>query len=167
MALKLKQFALKRGIFSACVAGIINLTIVYFALSADGDVPLFASVAEIWNHSLIGALIPRSIFISFIITVTTIFATVKEVSSKSEEISLILKKSSWIKIAFQKALIRALIAFIAVIILAYILRLLFPTYATIPATAVIPIVGIFSALVAFSMTYSAVFSTGKILSPKK
>ncbi|MGB2691815.1 MAG: hypothetical protein WBB48_01065 [Thermodesulfobacteriota bacterium] len=167
MALKLKQFALKRGIFSACVACIVNLTIVYFALSADGDVPLFASVAEIWNHSLIGALIPRSILISFIITVTTIFATVKEASNKSEEISLMLKRSSWIKIAVQKALIRALIAFIAVIILAYILRMLFPTYATIPTTAVIPIVGIFSALVAFSMTYSAVFSTGKILNSKK
>ncbi|GJM14736.1 MAG: hypothetical protein DHS20C13_00630 [Thermodesulfobacteriota bacterium] len=167
MGLKLKQFALKRAIFSACVAGIVNLIIVYFALRADGEVPLFASVAEIWNHSLIGALIPRSIFISFIITVTTMFATVKEVSNKSEDIYLKLKKSSWIKIALRKALIQALIAFIAVIILAYILRLLFPTYAKLSVSIVIPIVGIFAALVAFSMTYSAVFSTGKILNSGK
>ena len=167
MALKLKQFALKRGIFSACIAGIINLIIVYIALNGEGKVPLFASVAEIWNHSLIGALIPRSIFISFIITVTTMFATAKEVSNKSKDLSLKLNKSSWIKIALQEALIRALIAFISVIVLAYILRWLFPTYATLSVKVVIPIVGIFAALVAFSMTYSAVFSTGKILASEK
>ena len=148
---------------SASVAAIINIIIVYFALQGKPDVPLFASIAEIWDLSLIGALIPRSIFISFIITITTIFATVKEVSSKSKDISLKLKKSSWIKIAVRKALIQALIAFISVIVLAYILRLLFPTYATLSVSVVIPIVEIFAALVAFSMTLSAVYSTGKML----
>lgn len=163
MALKLKKFALKRGILSAFVAGIINVLIVYIALHGRGEVPLFASVAEIWNHSLIGALIPRSIFISFIITITTMYATAKEISNTSKETSLKLKKSSWIKIALGKALIRALIAFILVIALAYILRSLYPTYAKLSVSVVIPVVGIFAALVAFSMTYSAVFSTGKIL----
>ncbi len=99
MAHNLRTFAVKRAVLSASVAAIINIIIVYFALQGKPDVPLFASIAEIWDHSLIGALIPRSIFISFIITITTIFATVKEVSSKSKDISLKLKKSSWIKIA--------------------------------------------------------------------
>lgn len=166
MALKLTKFALKRGIFSACVAGIINLLIVYFVLGGKGEVPLFASFAEIWNHSLIGALIPRSIFISFIITITTVFATVKEISNISKDFSLKIKKSSWVKIALRQALIRALIAFILVIAFAYILRSLYPTYAKLSVSIVIPIVGIFAALVAFSMTYSAVFSTGKILLEK-
>ena len=163
MAHNLRTFAVKRAALSACVAAIINIILVYFALQGKSDVPLFASVAEIWNHSLIGALIPRSLVLSFIITITTIFATVKEVSSKSKDISLKLKKSSWIKIAVQKALIQALIAFISVIVLAYILRLLFPTYTTLSVSVVIPIVGIFAALVAFSITLSAVYSTGKIL----
>lgn len=166
MNLKLKQFALKRAVISAVAAGVINLIIVYVALHGKGEVPLFASVAEIWNHSLIGALIPRSIVISFLITITTMYATAKEVSTSSKEISLKFKKSSWIKITVRKALLRALIAFISVIVLAYILRAIFPTYATLCVSVVIPIVGIFAGLVAFSMTYSAVFSAGKILVAK-
>jgi len=47
--------------------------------------------------------------------------------------------------------------------LAFTLRILFPTYATLSISVVIPIVGIFAALVAFSMTLSAVYSTGKML----
>jgi hypothetical protein len=97
MNLNLRNFAIKRATFSACAAGIINLIIVYFALRGKGEVPLFASVAERWNHSLIGALIPRSLALSFIITITTVTTTVKEASSKSENISNKLEKTSWIK----------------------------------------------------------------------
>jgi len=163
MEINLKKFAVKRSILSAFAAGIVNSIIVYFTLAPEGNVPLFASVAEIWHHSLIGALIPRSIVISLIITITTVFATVREATGNFEVISKKLNKTLWIKIATKTALIRALIAFILVILLASILRLLYPTYATLPASAVIPVVGIFSALIAFSMTYSAVVSTGKIL----
>jgi hypothetical protein len=159
----LRTFAAKRAVLSACVAGIINSIIVYFALQGKADVPLFASVAEIWNHSLIGALIPRSLVLSFIVTITTVFATVKEASRKSENISIKIKNASWIKIALRKAVIRALIAFILVLLLAFTLRILFPTYATLPVSVVIPIVGFFAALIAFSMTYAVVLSTSKIL----
>ena len=159
----LRSFAIRRAITSAIIAGLVNLIIVYFALKGKGEVPLFASVAEIWNHSLIGALIPRSLVLSFIITITTVFATVKEASTKSENISNKLEKTSWIKIALRKAVISALIAFILVILLAFILRTVSPTYATLSVSIVIPFVGIFAALVAFSMTYAAVFSTGRIL----
>jgi len=163
MAHNLRTFAVKRAVLSASVAAIINIIIVYFALQGKSDVPLFASVAEIWNHSLIGALIPRSLIISFIITITTVFATAKEASRKSENISIKIKNASWIKAVIKKALIRALIAFILVLMLAFTLRILFPTYATLSISVVIPIVGIFAALVAFSMTLSAVYSTGKML----
>ncbi len=159
----LRSFATKRAITSAVIAGIANLTIAYFSLRGIGEVPLFAAVADIWNQSLIGALIPRSLVLSFIVTVTTFFATVKEASSKSETISKKLKKTSWIKIVLRKALTQALIAFLLVLVLALTLRLLFPTYATLPVSVVIPVVGIFAALVAFSMTRSAVYSTGKVL----
>lgn len=159
----LRSFAIRRAITSAIIAGLVNMIIVYFALKGKGDVPLFASVAEIWNHSLIGALIPRSLVLSFIITITTVFATVKEASTKSENISNKLEKTSWIKIALRKAVIRALIAFVLVLLLAFALRILFPTYATLSVSVVIPIVGIFAGLVAFSMTHAAVYSTGKML----
>lgn len=162
----LRSFATKRAITSAIIAGLVNLIIVYFALKGKGEVPLFASVAEIWNHSLIGALIPRSLVLSFIITITTVTATVKEASRKSENISNKLEKTSWIKITLRKAVIRALIAFVLVLLLAFTLRILFPTYATLSVSIVIPLVGIFAALVAFSMTYAAVFSTGRILDSK-
>ncbi len=85
---------------------------------------------------------------------------------KSENISNKLEKTSWIKIALRKAVIRALIAFVLVLLLAFTLRILFPTYATLSVSIVIPLVGIFAALVAFSMTYAAVFSTGRILDSK-
>lgn len=159
----LRSFATKRAITSAIIAGLVNLIIVYFALKGKGEVPLFASVAEIWNHSLIGALIPRSLVLSFIITITTVFATVKEVSSKSENISNKLKKTSWIKIALRKAVIRDIVAFVLVLLLALTLRILFPTYATLSVSVVIPIVGIFAGLVAYSMTHAAVYSIGKML----
>lgn len=60
-------------------------------------------------------------------------------------------------------MIRALIAFVLVLLLALTLRILFPTYATLSVSVVIPIVGIFAGLVAFSMTHAAVYSTGKML----
>lgn len=163
MELSLKKFALRRAALSALGAGIVNLLIVYFSLKPDGFVPLFAAVADLWNHSLIGALIPRSIVISFLITITTVFATVKEASHKSENIAKKLNRSHWLKIALRKALLRALIAFLSVIALALLLRVLFPTYATLSVSIVIPVVAIFAGLVAFSMTYSAVLSTGKML----
>ncbi|MCK5392603.1 MAG: hypothetical protein KAJ31_09250 [Deltaproteobacteria bacterium] len=100
---------------------------------------------------------------SFIITITTVIATVKEASRKSENISNKLEKTSLIKIALRKAVIRALIAFVLVLLLALTLRILFPTYATLSVSVVIPIVGIFAGLVAFSMTHAAVYSTGKML----
>jgi magnesium-transporting ATPase (P-type) len=144
-------------------AGIVNLIIIYFTLRSDGKVPLFAAVADIWNHSLIGALIPRSIVISLIITITTVYTTAKEASSHSLEIASRLQKTPWIKMALRKALFRALIAFIFVILLAYVLRMFFPIYSELSVSLVIPIVGLFAAFIAFSMTYAAVLSTGKIL----
>ena len=163
MANALRSFAIRRAALSSVVAGIINLIIVYFVLRNDGAVPLFASVAEIWNHSLIGAFLPRSLLISFLVTVVTFVATVKEVSNTRADRANKLKGIPWIKIAIRKALVRALIAFLIVIGLALILRLLFPTYSTLPVSIVIPLVAIFAGLVAFSMTYSAVLTTGKML----
>jgi hypothetical protein len=163
MEFNLKKFAFKRAIISAIAAGIINLIIIYFSLRSYGKVPLFAAVADIWNHSLIGALIPRSIVISLIITITTVYTTANEASRHSKHISSRLQKTPWIKIALRKAIIRALIAFISVILLAYVLRMLFPIYAELSVSVIIPIVGLFAALIAFSMTYSAVLSTGRIL----
>jgi len=163
MAHNLRTFAVRRAILSALAAGIANLIIAYFALKGKVDVPLFASVADVWNHSLIGALIPRSLVLSFITTITTVAATIKESSRKRGIETKNTMNTSWIKIALRKAVIRALIAFVLVIILALILRTLFPTYATLSVFVVIPIVGIFAALVAFSMTYAAVFSTSRIL----
>ncbi len=160
MANTLESFAIRRAVLSSLVAGTINLIIVYFVLKGKVEVPLFAAVAEIWNHSLIGALIPRSLVVSFLVTIVTVAATVKRASKDNAET---LKTIPWVKIALRKALIRALVAFLLVIGLALVLRSLFPAYATLPVSIVIPTVAIFAALVAFSMTYSAVFSTGKTL----
>ena len=164
MAVTLKSFAIRRAVLSFLVAGMINLAIVYFSLRGEGEVPLFAAVADIWNHSLIGALIPRSLVISFLVTIATFIATIKEVSKNNAERAIRLKGIPWIKIAIRKALIRALIAFLLVIALAFVLRALFPTYTVLSVSIVIPTVAIFAGLVAFSMTYSAVLTTGKILS---
>ena len=161
----LRSFATKRAITSGIISGIVNIVIVYLALKGKGEVPLFASVAEMWNHSLIGALIPRSLVLSFIITITTVRATLKEIARNSGQVSS-QSKPSWIKITLRKALIRAIIAFALVLLLAFTLRILLPTYATLSVSVVIPIVGIFAGLVAFSMTHAAVISTSRILDSK-
>lgn len=166
IAHNLGSFAVRRAVLSSVVAAILNLIIVYFALKGRGEVPLFAAVADIWNHSLIGALIPRSLVISFLVTIATFIATMKEVSKRQAKVSKEIKGKPWIKIAIRKALSRALVAFLLVIGLALILRVLFPTYATLSVSVVIPTVAIFAGLVAFSMTYSAVFSAGKIFVSK-
>ena len=166
MTHNLGSFALRRAVSSSVVAAILNLIIVYFALKGKGEVPLFAAVADIWNHSLIGALIPRSLVISFLVTIATFVATIKEVSKTNVERASKLKGKPWIKIAIRKALSHALVAFLLVIGLALMLRVLFPTYATLSVSVVIPIAAIFAGLVAFSMTYSAVFSAGKIFVSK-
>ncbi len=163
MAKTLRSFAIRRAVLSSIAAAIINLLIVYLVLRGKGEVPLFATVAEIWNHSLIGALIPRSLAISFLVTIATFIATIKKVSKNKADTAARLKGITWMKIAIRQAFIRALIALLLVIAFALVLRALFPTYAVLSVSIVIPTVAIFAGLVAFSMTYSAVFTTGKIL----
>lgn len=153
MSEKLRTFAKRRAVASGIAAGIVNLIILYIALRETGHVPLFALMAEKWNHSLIGAFIPRALVISIVITFTTVWATLKAHSEDG------LENIPWIKITLIKALIRALLAFLFVLALALILRGLFPAYAVISTSLVIPLVGVFAGAVAFYMTYSAVLST--------
>ena len=150
---KLSTFAKRRAVISGIAAGIINMIILYIALRGTTNVSLFALEAEKWNHSLIGAFIPRALVISIVITFTTVWATLKAHSEDG------LESIPWIKITLIKALVRALLAFLFVLALALILRGLFPTYAVISTSLVIPLVSVFAGAVAFYMTYSAVLST--------
>jgi len=156
---RLTKFAKRRAIISGIVAAILNVIILYLALSGKSQVPLFAFVAEKWNHSLIGALIPRALIISIAVTFTTVWVTLKAHSEEG------IGKIPWIRITLVKALVKAVQAFIFVLALAFILRGLFPTYAEISTSIVIPLVAAFAGGVASYMTYSAVLSTESLLHP--
>ena len=156
---QLSRFAKRRALISGIIAGIANIIILYFALNGKAEVPLFAFAAEKWNHSLIGALIPRALVISIAVTFTTVWVTLKAHSEGG------ISKIPWIRLTLIKALVRAVQAFIFVLALAFILRGLFPTYAEISTSIVIPVVAVFAGAVASYMTYSAVLSTESLLHP--
>lgn len=160
MSEKLITFAKRRALTSGIAAGIVNVIILYFALNGESEVPLFALVAEKWNHSLIGALIPRALIISIVVTFVTVWVTLK--AHNEEDAGDI----PWIRITLIKALIRAVQAFVYVLGLALLLRALYPTYAEISTSIVIPVVAVFAGAVASYMTYSAVLSTESLLHPE-
>ncbi len=153
------KFAKRRALTSGIAAGIVNIVILYFALMGKTEVPLFALVAEKWNHSLIGALIPRALIISIAVTFVTVWITLK--THKEEGAGDI----PWFRITLIKALFRAVLAFIFVLGLALLLRAAFPKYAEISTYIVIPAVAVFAGAVASYMTYAAVLSTESFLHP--
>jgi len=158
---KLIAFAKRRALISGIVAGVLNATILYFVLSGKSQVPLFAFVAEKWNHSLIGALVPRALVISIVITFTTVWITLKAHSQGG------IHNIPWVRITLIKALVRSVLAFIFVLALALLLRATYPTYAEISTSIVIPVVAVFAGVVASYMTYSAVLSTESLLHPEE
>jgi hypothetical protein len=158
---KLIAFAKRRALISGIVAGVLNVIILYFALSGKSQVPLFALVADKWNHSLIGALVPRALVISIVITFTTVWITLKAHSQGG------IHNIPWVRITLIKALIRSVLAFIFVLALALLLRATYPTYAEISTSIVIPVVAVFAGVVASYMTYSTVLSTESLLHPEE
>lgn len=159
MSEKLIKFAKRRALISGIAAVIVNIIILYIALMGKTEVPLFALVAEKWNHSFIGALIPRALVISIVVTFATVWITLK--SHKEEGAGDI----PWFRITLIKALFRSVLAFIFVLALALILRAAYPAYAEISTSIVIPVVAVFAGAVASYMTYAAVLSTESFLHP--
>lgn len=159
MTHNLTAFAKKRALISFIAAGALNVIILLFALSGKTEVPLFALEAEKWNHSFIGALIPRALVISIVVTFLTVWITLKAHKNGGPG------DIPWFRITLIKALIRAILAFIFVLALALILRAAYPTYAEISTSIVIPAVAVFAGAVASYMTYAAVLSTESFLHP--
>lgn len=156
MAHDFTAFAKKRALISFVVAGLINAVVLLLALSGKSEVPLFALSAEKWNQSFIGALIPRALVISIIVTFLTVWITLKAHTGDAERVP-------WFRITLITAVIRSILAFILVLGLAFVLRAMYPSYAEASTTIVIPLVALFAGAVAAYMTYSAVLTTENIL----
>lgn len=159
--LTLKQFAAKRAVIGAIVAGVLNIMVVYFSLSGIPDVPLFAMEADVWKHSLIGALIPRAVVISLLITFTTVWATVKSRSAGNVH-PPIERNVKWVGRTIKICIMRAISAFVLVAAIALLLRLLFPSWAALSNTLTTLLVGVFAAVIAFLMSYTAVLRSVKV-----
>ena len=109
--LSLKEFAKKRGITGAVVAGLLNGLLVHLSLKGTEAVPIFALVAAEWKKSLMGALIPRALLISLLVTVVTVWATVK--SRKAGEVHPPLDQGApWLGRTLKLALKRAVYGFV-------------------------------------------------------
>jgi len=158
--LSILQFARKRAVTGATVAGLLNGLIVHLSLRETSEVPIFALVAEEWKKSLIGALVPRTLLISLLVTVLTVWATVKG-RSAGEVDPPIASDVPWVGRTLKLALKRAAYGFGLVLGIALILRLVLPKFSAVPAGWVTLLVAVFAAAVAFLMSYTAVIRAGR------
>ena len=150
-----RQFALQRAATAAVVAGFLNALLAYVALSDVPEVPIFALVAEHWNHSLIGALIPRAVLISLLVTLATVWATVRSRAAGTLA-SPLDPNRPWLSPTLKIGLTRSLYGFLLVLAIALLLRVLLPTYTTIPSVWVVVLVALFAAVIAYVMAYTVI-----------
>jgi hypothetical protein len=156
----LKQFASRRAATGAVLAGLVNALVVYLALSGTRKVPIFALVAEHWKQSLIGALIPRAVLISLLVTFMTVWATVR--SRVAGDVDPPLDPGvPWVGRTLKVGLTRSVYAFLVVLAIALLLRALLPTYTAIPSTWVTALVALFAAGIAYLMSYTVVLKTAR------
>jgi hypothetical protein len=158
--ISLKQFASKRAATGAGVAGLVNALVVYLSLSRLAEVPVFALVAEHWKQSLIGALIPRAVLISLLVTIVTVWATVRSRAAGSVH-PPIDPGVSWLGRTVKVGLTRSVYGFLLVLAIALVLRALLPTYTAIPSIWVVVLVALFAAGIAYLMSYTAVLRTAQ------
>jgi hypothetical protein len=154
----LKQFASKRAATGAVVAGLVNALVVYLSLSGLSEVPIFALVAEHWKQSLIGALVPRAVLISLLVTVVTVWATVRSRAAGNVDPPLD-PGVPWLGRTLKVGLTRSVYGFLLVLAIALVLRVLLPTYTAIPSRWVIVLVALFAAGIAYLMSYTVVLKT--------
>jgi len=153
--LYIKQFAEKRAATGAVAAGLVNALVVYLSLSGLSEVPIFALVAEHWKQSLIGALVPRAVLISLLVTVMTVWATVRSRAAGTVHPPLD-PGAPWFGITMKIGLMRSLYGFLVVVGIALVLRVLLPTYTSVPPVWVIGVVALFAGGIAYVMAYTAV-----------
>jgi len=157
----LTRFASKRAATGAIVAGLVNALIVYLSLSDLPEVPVFALVADRWKQSLIGALVPRAVLISLLVTIMTVWATVKSRAAGKVH-PPIGAGVPWFGRTLKVGLTRSLYGFLLVLAIALILRVLLPTYTAVPSAWVVVLVALFAAGIAYLMSYTAVLKTGRV-----
>lgn len=158
--LSLKEFARKRGTTGGVVAGLLNGLLAHLSLKGTAAVPIFALVAADWKVSLIGALIPRALAISVLVTIVTVWATVR--SRKAGEVHPPLDQGvAWFGRTLKLALKRAVYGFLLVLAIALLLRVLLPKYSAVPPGEATLIVALFASAIAFTMSYTAVIRAGK------
>ena len=158
--LSLKEFAKKRGITGAVVAGLLNGVLVHLSLKGADAVPIFALVAADWTKSLIGALIPRALVISVLVTILTVWATTK--SRKAGEVHPPLDQDvPWFGRTLKLSLKRAVYGFLLVLAIIVVLRLLLPKYSFVSPGVATLFVTLFAAAIAFVMSYTAGIRAGK------
>jgi len=160
--LTLKAFAFKRAVTGALVAGAVNALVIGVALRGLPEVPVFALVAEQWNHSLMGALVPRAALLSLLVTFVTVWATVKSSAAGLVQ-PPIATDDLWVRKTLKVGLTRSIYALLLVLAIALILRLLLPTYTTLPSAWVMVLVTLFAAVLAYVMCHTAVLRTARAL----
>jgi len=158
--ISLRQFAEKRAATGAVTAGLVNAVVVYLSLSGLAEVPIFALVADHWKQSLIGALVPRAVLISLLVTIMTVWATVKSRAAGTVH-PPIGPGVPWFGRTLKISLTRSVYGLLLVLAIALILRALLPTYTSVPSTWVVLLVALFAAGIAYLMSYTAVMRVAR------
>jgi hypothetical protein len=160
--LSLRQFAEKRAATGAVTAGLVNALVVHLSLSGLSEVPIFALVAEHWKQSLVGALVPRAVLISLLVTIMTVWATVKSRAAGTVH-PPIEPGVPWLGRTLKVGLTRSVYGLLLVLAIALVLRALLPTYTSVPSTWVTVLVGLFAAGIAYLMSYTAVMRVAQLV----
>jgi hypothetical protein len=156
--ISIRRFAEKRAATAAVVAGLLNALIIHLSLSGLSKVPIFALAAQNWKQSLIGALIPRAALISMLVTLVTVWATVR--SHAAGKLRAPLEAGSpWVGKTLTIGLTRSIYATLFVLAIALVLRALLPTYTAVSTVWVKVFVTLFAAAIAYVMSYRAVLKT--------
>jgi len=142
------------------VAGLINAMVVHLSLSGLPEVPIFALVAEYWKQSLIGALIPRAVLISLLVTFMTVWATVKSRAAGSVS-PPIDPGVPWVGGTLKVGLTRSVYGLLLVLAIALVLRALLPNYTAVPVRWVVVVVALFADGIACLMSYTAVLKSAR------
>lgn len=158
--ISLRQFAEKRAATGAVTAGIANAVVVYLSLSGLSEVPIFALVAEHWKQSLVGALVPRAVLISLLVTIMTVWATVRSRAAGNVH-PPIEPGVPWFGSTLKISLTRSVYGLLLVLGIALILRALLPAYTSVPSTWVVVLVALFAAGIAYLMSYTAVMRVAR------
>ena len=157
----IEDFAYKKqGPTDAGVNAILNGIVTYFLLSGYNTVAVISAPGGDFTHSLMGTLVAPAVVIAFVISLVTTKATIKK-RVKGEVTPALSGGAIWVKAAWGKGLLRAIINILVVYGIGGIIVQISPNLEVSRVAAAI-IVGAIAGIIAYIESVNAVLATNKL-----